>query len=56
MLVFLAPDRVAKLARSAATNQFCALSGTKNPAHKSWKLFKNHSYGSFTHHILPFAH
>jgi hypothetical protein len=48
MLVFLAPDCVAKLARSAATNQFCALSAAmssiaKNPAHKSWKLFKNHS-------------
>jgi hypothetical protein len=43
MLVFLALDCVAKWARSAATNPFCALSRTKNPAHKSWKLLKNHS-------------
>jgi hypothetical protein len=43
MLIFLAPDCVAKFVRSAATNEFYALSGTKNPAHKSWKLLKNHS-------------
>ena len=56
MLVFLAPDRVAKSVRSAATNQFCALSAAmssiaKNPAHKSWKLLKNHSLlGGGRHH------
>jgi hypothetical protein len=34
LLVFLAPGGVAKSARSDATNQFCALPQTKNPAHK----------------------
>jgi hypothetical protein len=33
MLVFLTSGRVAELARSAATNQFCALPEAKNPAH-----------------------
>ncbi len=52
MLVFLAPDCVANSVRSAATNQICALSGTKNPAHKSWKLLKNHSYGNKEHYLI----
>ena len=53
MLVFLAPCRVAKCVRSAATNPFSALlaamsSIAKNPAHKRWKLLKNMPIGNLT--------
>jgi hypothetical protein len=43
MLVFLTSNGVAESARSAATSRFRALLEAKNPAHKQWKLLKNHS-------------
>jgi hypothetical protein len=44
MLVFLTSNCVAESARPAVgTSRFCALLEAKNPAHKQWKLLKNHS-------------